>query len=143
MSNTITSPFLSPAGRKIERSRKVVKFKGLSKENFTITTNIPADNLSTRDDIDWDISHARRLVHALDALERNRSAINVIFLLTDKLLPPDYLTTLFANTIVKVIWNGDKEQPLFANYWCGANGWYRVAYDNGTGRCMEGYPPMA
>jgi hypothetical protein len=30
---------------------------------------------------------------------------------------------------------------LFTNYWSGANGWFRVAYDNGTGQCQEGYPP--
>ncbi len=27
------------------------------------------------------------------------------------------------------------------NYWSGANGWYRVGYDNGSGRCVAGYGP--
>lgn len=40
-----------------------------------------------------------------------------------------------------MVWNGDTIQPLFTNYWNGANGWYRVAYSNGMNRCIEGYPP--
>jgi len=41
-----------------------------------------------------------------------------------------------------VVWNGDKENPLFSNYFSGANGWYRVAYDIGIGQCREGTPPF-
>jgi len=43
--------------------------------------------------------------------------------------------------LVTNVWNGNAAQPSFANYWNGANGWYRVAYSNGMNRCIEGYPP--
>lgn len=89
----------------------------------------------------WDFSHARRLVHALDALSRNRRALRSTFALSDKDLPAGDLTKRFANNLVAVVWNGDMNRPLFSNYWSGANGWFRVAYDNGTGNCREGYPP--
>jgi hypothetical protein len=94
-----------------------------------------------RKDIGWDFSHARRLVQALDAIQRNRQSLVNVYGLNRELLPRPDLPAAFANTVVSVIWNGDKEAPLFANYWSGANGWYRVAYDNRTDQCREGTPP--
>jgi hypothetical protein len=98
-------------------------------------------SLPRRQDIGWDFSHARRLVHALDAIERNREAMQTIFSLPAQSLPSRELAPALAGNLVAVVWNGDMARPLFANYWSGANGWFRVAYDNGTGGCNEGYPP--
>ena len=117
-----------------------VPLKG-DRTRFSMEIRVPADKVPQRQDTGWDISHARRLVHTLDALERNRNAMKCVYSLDDTQLPPTGLPAAFANTLVAVVWNGDKNNPLFANYWSGANGWYRVAYDNGTGRCREGYPP--
>jgi hypothetical protein len=47
----------------------------------------------------------------------------------------------FARQLLNRVWSQDVDYPLFANYYSGANGWYRVGFDNGTSRCMEGYPP--
>jgi hypothetical protein len=102
---------------------------------------VPARNVGSRSDIGWDISHARRLVHALDAIERNRDALVEVVGIDEAQLPAPGLASAFANTLVAVVWNGDSAWPLFSNYLSGANGWYRVAYDNGTGDCREGYPP--
>lgn len=90
----------------------------------------------------WDFSHARRLVQVLDALQRNRHALQAWYRISPDKLPPTDLAKAFAGQLVAGIWNGDIQRPLFANYWGGANGWYRVAYDNGTGACYAGYPPF-
>ena len=90
----------------------------------------------------WDISHARRLVHAFDAIERNRQAMREVFGVEETALPSPAIIEAFAQQLIVKVWNGDVQHPLFANYWSGANGWYRVAYDNGTSRCMEGTPPF-
>ena len=105
------------------------------------TFHVPPGDVPLRQDVGWDISHARRLVHALDAFERNRNAMQTVFSLSNKVLPSKVLPSAFANNLIAVVWNGDIAQPLFSNYWSGANGWFRVAYDNGTGTCNEGYPP--
>jgi len=107
----------------------------------SIEFDVPRDSVTPRQDTGWDFSHARRLVPALEALERNRTAISAEFSLDAAKLPSPNLGRRFARTLVGVIWNGDKDKPLFSNYWSGANGWFRVGYDNGTGRCTEGYPP--
>jgi hypothetical protein len=111
------------------------------KSDVQLTVRIPPDAVPKRQDTGWDISHARRLVPALDSLQRNRKAIQRTFLLDDAQLPASELTSAFANTLVSVIWNGDKDRPLFSNYWSGANGWFRVAYGRARGKCREGYPP--
>ena len=103
---------------------------------------IKAQSVPIVKDIGWDISHARRLVHALDALQKNRVAIQQVYDLRMSELPAPDITKTFAAQLVSRVWNGDKDAPLFANYWSGANGWYRVAYDNGTGRCDTGNPPF-
>jgi hypothetical protein len=90
----------------------------------------------------WDFSHARRLVYVLAALEQSRKAVKQVFTLTDDELPVPGLSRAFAAQLVGNIWNGDRSHPLFANYWSGANGWFRVAYSNGTGYCNAGSAPF-
>lgn len=103
---------------------------------------VDAGSVSPVKNLGWDFSHARRLVQVLDALQRNRHALQAWYGLTPDKLPPPDLAKAFAGQLVAGIWNGDTQRPLFANYWGGANGWYRVAYDNGTGACYAGYPPF-
>jgi hypothetical protein len=102
---------------------------------------VPKDSVRLPPDTGWDISHARRLVHALDALERNRNAMKSVFSMEERELPAKRLGLAFADRLVASVWNGDTARPLFSNYWSGANGWFRVAYDDGAGQCSEGYPP--
>lgn len=109
--------------------------------NPKLEVRVPPESVPVREDTGWDISHARRLVPAMDALERNREALKKIFGLKESQLPAKTLPSAFANTLVAVIWNGDTTKPLFSNYWSGANGWYRVAYRRGSGKCNEGHPP--
>lgn len=94
------------------------------------------------DDIGWDLSHSRRLVHVFDAIERNRDAVQHVFEINDEYIPEPQTIRAFSGQLVERVWNGDSNFPLFSNYWSGANGWYRVDYDNGTSRCLEGYPPF-
>jgi hypothetical protein len=103
---------------------------------------IDAATIQPVNNLGWDFSHARRLVQVLDVLQRNRQALQDWYDLSSTDLPPPNLTQAFAAQLVSVVWNGDRQQPLFSNYWNGANGWYRVAYDNGTSACYEGYPPF-
>lgn len=93
-------------------------------------------------DLGWDVSHARRLVQFLDAVTANRHAIAAWWGIAPQALPAPDLGRAFAAQLLTKVWNGDVHAPLFANYWSGANGWYRVAYDNGTGACYAGYPPF-
>ncbi|RJF95873.1 hypothetical protein D3871_21140 [Noviherbaspirillum saxi] len=104
---------------------------------------IPARSVAPRPDTGWDFSHARRLVHALDALSRNWEAVQTVFKLPRTHEEPKALLQAFSNNLIANVWNGDMATPLFSNYWSGANGWYRVAYDNGTGECEEGSPPYS
>jgi len=103
---------------------------------------VDAKDIAPVADLGWDFSHARRLVHALDALGQNRPALQAWYGLPSVALPPADLPQAFAAQLLAKVWNGDAHAPLFANYWSGANGWYRVAYDNGTGYCYAGYPPF-
>lgn len=102
---------------------------------------IDAASIPRRPEVGWDLSHGRRLVPVLDALERNRTAVTNVFNLTPKELPPDDLVVRFANALVALSWNADVKQPLFRNYLSGANGWYRVGYAT-AGNCNEGTPPF-
>ncbi|HEV2608646.1 MAG TPA: hypothetical protein VGU61_00145 [Noviherbaspirillum sp.] len=102
---------------------------------------IPAHTVPMRSDTGWDISHARRLVPALDALERNRDAIARVFSVSRDALPSNQLPEAFATALYSVLWNQDPNRPLFSNYWSGANGWYRVAYEGDKRKCREGHPP--
>lgn len=92
-------------------------------------------------DLGWDISHARRLVHVLASLDRNREAMKSVYGLAEEELPPTGLAERFSAQMVASIWNHDPRRPLFSNWMSGANGWYRVGYDNRTGRCVQGFPP--
>lgn len=103
---------------------------------------IDASSLSPVSNIGWDVSHARRLVHAFDALLRNRDTMRVVFGIEPEILPTTETVNAFAQQMVVNVWNGDAELPLFSNYWSGVNGWFRVEYDNGTFNCVEGYPPF-
>ncbi|MFS2204969.1 hypothetical protein [Variovorax sp. Varisp36] len=93
-------------------------------------------------DIGWDFSHARRLVHVLTALQGSQLAMQQIYGLRSSDFPDADLAQAFAAQLVVSIWNGDKDAPLFANYWSGANGWYRATYENGSKSCSSGYPPF-
>jgi hypothetical protein len=90
----------------------------------------------------WDISHARRLVPLFDAVERNGFQARSTFDFPVGLLPSRQVRDAYVNQLVDVIWNQDPKYPLFANYWGGANGWYRVAYTPGNGSCRLGNPPF-
>ncbi|MCR6477497.1 hypothetical protein NU688_15150 [Variovorax sp. ZS18.2.2] len=103
---------------------------------------VPIKSVEPVPTLGWDLSHSRRLVPVLDALERNRDALIKIFELANKDLPDPNLTRFFSAQLVAHVWNGDAKRPYFSNYWDGSNGWYRVAYSNGMDRCLEGYPPF-
>jgi hypothetical protein len=106
-----------------------------------LDTRMEAVQIAPVRDLGWDISHARRLVHFFDAIERNRADMAKVFDLPDAALPSRETIAAFAQQLHLRIWNQDRAYPLFANYFNGTNGWYRVAYANGTGRCVAGYPP--
>ncbi|MDP9881375.1 hypothetical protein J2W25_005711 [Variovorax boronicumulans] len=103
---------------------------------------VEAQSLKPADTLGWDISHARRLVHLFDAIERNRGAMQSFYKIRQEILPDEAIMTAFARQFRASVWNQDKKYPLFANYYGGANGWYRVAYDNGANSCTEGIPPF-
>lgn len=102
---------------------------------------VAADEVPILPNIGWDFSHARRLVHFFDAIERNRGAIEKVFSAAARAMPPREINQAFAWQLYVKIWNQDKRHPLFSNYFSGANGWYRVALDTATGSCSEGYSP--
>lgn len=104
---------------------------------------VDRDRVPSVQNLGWDFSHARRLVQVLDALNRNHQALQAWYGLSSSDLPAPDAARAFAAQLVAEVWNGDAQRPLFANYWGGANGWYRVAYDNGTGACYGGYPPFS
>lgn len=83
------------------------------------------------DSISFDISHARRLVHVFETLHQNR-------IITRQQFPTRDILTGLANQAAYAIFNKDFKKPLFANYFDGSNGWFRVNY---SGRCKFGYGP--
>lgn len=103
--------------------------------------HLPADQVPLVETLGWDFSHARRLVTALDAVEQRRDAMLKAYRLPPGDLPAAGLPQAFAVQLLGVLWNHDSTYPLFTNFWDGSNGWYRVAYDNGTGACRSGTPP--
>lgn len=103
--------------------------------------NLDPRNVRPVKDLGWDLSHARRLVQFLDAVTANRNAMAAWWGMAPQALPVPDLGRAFAAQLLTKVWNGDIQAPLFTNYWSGANGWYRVAYDNGTGHCYAGYRP--
>jgi hypothetical protein len=91
--------------------------------------------------VGWDFSHSRRFVYVVDSIERNRVSLSRVFTLEAADLPSVDLGKGLAAQLINNIWNGDKQSPLFTNYWSGANGWYRVGYGGVVGQCREGIPP--
>lgn len=89
----------------------------------------------------WDLSHARRLVPLFDAINQHGKKASVKYTIKQGVLPGRSMQTAYSNQLVSIIWNQDVDKPLFANYWSGANGWYRVAYDPGNRACRLGTPP--
>lgn len=81
--------------------------------------------------VGWDISHFRRMVHLLLALERGRGRGSSTF------SARKYIAG-YGNAVAQILWNGDQRRPLFRNFMDGSNGWYRVGYE---GRKAFGYKP--
>lgn len=118
-----------------------VSWKENRENKAEMITSVPWDNRYLAADAGWDISHARRLVPALETFTRNRKHIRAVWEYDNPAFDPEALRQAFANQLVEKIWNGDLKYPLFSNFWSGDNGWYRVAYANQTGRQFVGYPP--
>ncbi|MBW7892891.1 MAG: hypothetical protein H3C48_18075, partial [Chitinophagaceae bacterium] len=109
---------------------------------WKMKTQVKWDSSYIAPDAGWDISHARRLVPALETFVRNRENIKAVWGYDNPDFDPVALREAYANQVVDKIWNGDVNYPLFSNFWSGDNGWYRVAYAaNETGRRFAGYPP--
>jgi hypothetical protein len=81
--------------------------------------------------VGWDISHARKMVHAFNSIYENKQ-------ITGQSFPTKDLMKRMANEFAYVVFNGDFEFPLFTNFTDGTNGWYRALY---AGREGFGYPP--
>lgn len=112
-----------------------------SNGEWKMKTQVKWDSAYLAYDAGWDISHARRLVPALETLVRNRENIKKVWGYDNPAFDPIALCEAYANQIVEKIWNGNMDYPLFSNFWSGDNGWYRVAYANQTGGQFAGYPP--
>ncbi len=109
---------------------------------WEMKTQVPWDSSYIAKDAAWDISHARRLVPALETFARNGKYIRTVWDYKNPAFDPIALRQAFANQIVEKIWNKDMNYPLFSNFWSGDNGWYRVAYAaKETGRRFPGYAP--
>jgi len=108
---------------------------------WQMNTRVTWDSSYLAQDVSWDISHSRRLVAALETFVRNKGNIKKVWGYDNPAFDPVALREAYANQIVEKIWNGNREYPLFSNFWSGDNGWYRVAYANQTGRQFVGYPP--
>ncbi len=111
-------------------------------ETMRAVVKLQPETVPLRNDIGWDLSHARRLVQFFEAIENNRASLQSVWKVSADLLPSQAVMQGFAQKLLSHVWNQDAKRPLFANYLSGANGWYRVAYDNGTGQCREGFPPF-
>lgn len=75
--------------------------------------------------VGWDISHSRRLVHALDTMYENKSIVGQSF-------PSVSFMTAMAYQVTYVSYDGGSDLRG-RNYWGGANGWYRVGYGGSSG----------
>ena len=109
---------------------------------FTMNTQVIWDSNYISQEVGWDISHARRLVPALETFVRNHENLKKVWGYDNQAFNPIALRKAYANQVVEKIWNGDINFPLFTNFYSGDNGWYRVAYANQTGRQFAGYPPF-
>ncbi|MGJ7607612.1 hypothetical protein ACSFA7_24975 [Variovorax sp. LT1R20] len=122
----------------IDCSRKESRIGNFSEKS----ANIEIQKVEPVVNLGLDISHARRLVHLFNAIERNRDALSKVFQIPPSDLPSQALIAAFARQFRVAVWNQDQVKPLFSNYFNGANGWYRVGYDNGANGCAEGSPPF-
>ncbi len=101
--------------------------------------NLKPESVAIVESGGWDFSHARRLVHVIDALDRQRAAMVRWYKLPNDAVPAG-LAPAFAAALVARVWNGDAAKPLFSNFWDGSNGWYRAGHTSGSS-CFEGYGP--
>lgn len=85
----------------------------------------PAD-ASVALDAGWDVSHARRFVAVFDTFRRHGDLLG-----TEAY--GDALHTQLANQLAYGAFAGDPDWPMLNNFMDGANGWYRVDLDAGTG----------
>jgi hypothetical protein len=124
----VCSPIRDAHGRIVDKKKEVV---------------VRPETVPIVDSGGRDISHMRRLVPFFDTLQRTREVIKQHLLQDlDTHIPPE-TRSAFAAALVGRIWNGDRQFPLFANYWDGTRGWYRVGYEEGDRGCFEGYSPYA
>ena len=107
------------------------------------TVNVAKESVPLDQNAGWDISHARRLVPFFDSLTNNKNFLQTVFnnLTVGDINSISETQESFQNKLSEVIWNQNEAYPLFSNFWNGKNGWYRVAYDNGTQQCVEGFSP--
>lgn len=113
--------------------------QGLMQKTFRVESN----GSYIDPNLGWDLSHARRLVPALDTFVRNKANLAIVFGYRNAKFEPARLQRAFANQIVDKVWNKDSQHPLFSNFWDGENGWYRAGYENGTGGCRPGQAPYS
>ncbi|MGE8319960.1 MAG: hypothetical protein ACN6O3_14530 [Comamonas sp.] len=93
------------------------------------------------DSVGWDISHARRLVPLFDAMRNYGSRFAAVYGVPAQEAIGNEVATAYAHQLTAKLWNQDQQRPLFKNFWSGANGWYRVGYQDGA-KCNTGYPPF-
>ncbi len=122
-------------------SKSPVSWEKGSNGDWKMNTQVKWDSTYIAQDAGWDISHARRLVPALETFVRNRENIKEVWGYNNPAFDPIALCQAYANQVVEKIWNGNIDYPLFSNFWSGDNGWYRVAYKSQTGRRFVGSPP--
>lgn len=125
------------------RDKPVVCRPDTSRPGMAVAvTRVGSSQVPLVNTVGWDVSHARRLVHFFDAIERNREAMVRLYGVRNEDLPSRDIMAAFARQLRIRVWNQNPARPLFANYYDGTNGWFRVNYDNGSGECNEGYPPF-
>ena len=123
-------------------SESPVSWEKDSNGEWKMITQVKWDSTYIAQDAAWDISHARRLVPALETFVRNQENIKAVWGYDNPAFDAIALRQAYANQVVEKIWNGNINYPLFSNFWSGDNGWYRVAYAAAqTGRRFPGYSP--
>ena len=90
----------------------------------------PLDRRQPRAGTSWDVAHVSRLPIALRALIDNRHATGMDFPSLDQ-------AREVARHWAGRVFNGDHQRPLWANFFDGHDGWYRVGYHGDA----FGYPP--
>lgn len=85
------------------------------------------------DNVTWDISHYRRLVHLYNSYRRHQELLGLKF-------PSALDMERQINQFAYAVYNQDPKLPLFKTFTDGSNGWYRVNYEGQKG---FGYPPFS